>query len=112
MASISRSRCAQHSCRRHVGYQVWALQQSVSKYPHNRSPKSSWASLLLRDSRITNTVTHAVTAAHNQARCRPSSQPVSSRYAPGWVCTEARASATGSATAWAVACSRFATDPP
>jgi hypothetical protein len=52
-----------------------------------------------------------VTAPPNQARCRPLRQPVSSRYAPGWACPEARASATGAATAWAVACSRCAMVP-
>jgi hypothetical protein len=51
------------------------------------------------------------TTVHSQARCRPSRHPVSSAYAAGWVCTEARASATTSATAWVVACSRCAMVP-
>ena len=47
--------------------------------PPERSPKSSCATLPLRDRRTTNTVTHAVTAVHSQARCCPSRHPVSSR---------------------------------
>ncbi len=64
-----------------------------------------------RDSRTTNTVTHAVTAVHSQARCRPARQPVSSTYAAGCACTSARASATGAAKACTVAGSKFAMVP-
>ena len=43
MASISRHRCAQQSCRRHVGYPWYALQRSVTNHPQTRSPKSARA---------------------------------------------------------------------
>ena len=39
MASMSRSRCAPHTCRRHGGYQGEALPRSVTTPPQKRSPR-------------------------------------------------------------------------
>jgi hypothetical protein len=87
IASMSRSRWAQQSCRRQGGYQRYPLPRSVTNHPHKRSPRSSWATLPLRDSRTAKTVTPVVTTVHSQARCCPSRHPVSSAYAAGWART-------------------------
>jgi hypothetical protein len=108
---MSRSRCAHHPCRRPVGYQVEALQRAVTTHPQHRAPKRAWATLARRDRRPTTTVPQVVTIVHSQARGRPSRHPVSSRSAAGCAWTQARASATGSAKAWTVACSRVAPGP-
>ena len=104
---MSRHSYAQHTCRRQVGYQVAALQRSVTKSPQNRSPKRAWVTLAPRDKRTTKTVTHAVAAVHSQARARPSRHPVSSSSAACCAWIEARASATGWAKASAVVCSKW-----
>src|SRR5262249_11839557 len=64
-----------------------------------RVPKRSCATVAPRDRWTAKTVTQAVTATHNQARVRPSRQPVSSRYATGCVRTVACASREDHSTA-------------
>jgi hypothetical protein len=46
------------SWQRQLGYQVYARQRSVTNQPQNRSPRSSCATLALRDRRTIKTVTH------------------------------------------------------
>src|SRR5216683_6977677 len=107
IASKSRHRWAQHTCRHRTGYQLYALYRSVTRMPENASPNSSRATWPSRDIRTKNTVTKLVTATHNQARLPPWRQLVSSRCATACACTYVRASSTGAATAAVVACSNW-----
>lgn len=72
--------------------------------PPNGLPSSSPTTWPPRDKRTTNTVPPFVTATHNQARCRPWRQPVSSTDTLACFWIAARASATA---AWGLRGLRF-----
>ena len=74
-------------------------------------PQRSWATWPRRHRRTTQTVTQAVTAVHGHARGGPARHPASSTDAAGCWWTEARAAATGSATAGTGGGSRCARGP-
>jgi len=81
-ATNSRRRCAQHSCRRAKAHHEYPLQRSLTRIAV-LAPSNACAATAPRRRWIMNTVTSAVTATHNQARCRPSRQPVSSAWTTG-----------------------------